>query len=97
MDAISGLVDKSTDFASYLTVSRKFQYRCIDIFHIIYPEKSIWKLILWQTKIFNIFPGSIEQSSNLKFLSAIVSETQSAIFQKTHCRFINQNRPVRFK
>lgn len=34
------LVDKSDNFASFLTVSRKFKYRCVHIFDIIYPEKS---------------------------------------------------------
>ena len=38
--------------------------------HIIYPENSIWKLILLQTNIFNIFPVSIQQWSVLKILQA---------------------------
>ena len=46
------------------------QYMCVDRFHVTYPESSIWKVILWHTKIFSIFPGSTEQSSYLKILSA---------------------------
>ena len=41
MDDVSGLVNKSNDFANFLTVSRKFGYICLYIFHIIYPTKSI--------------------------------------------------------
>ena len=55
MDDVSGLADKSNDFANFLTVSRKFGYICLHIFHIIYPTKSIWQMILSQTKNFNNF------------------------------------------
>ena len=41
----SGLEDKSNDFSNFLTVSRKFGYICLYIFHIIYPSKSIWQMI----------------------------------------------------
>ena len=40
-DDVSGLADKSNNFANFLTVSRKFGYICLYIFHIIYPTKSI--------------------------------------------------------
>ena len=53
IDNVSGLADKSNAFARFWTVSQKFKYSCVYIFHIIYPEKSIWKLILLQTKVFN--------------------------------------------
>ena len=43
MDHISGLTDRSNNFLSSLTVSRKFKYSCLYIFHIIYPEKATWK------------------------------------------------------
>ena len=59
MDDISGLADKSNDFSNFLTVSRKFGYICLNIFYIICLTKSIWQ-ILSQTKIFNIFPSSIQ-------------------------------------
>ena len=70
MGDVSRLADKSNDFASFLTASRNFKYSCVYIFHVIYPEKSIWKLILLQMKILNIFPASVEQSNILKILSA---------------------------
>ena len=70
MANVSGLADKSNEFASFLTVARRFKHNCVYIFHMIYSEKSIWKLILLQTNIFSIFPGSIQQSSVLKVLQA---------------------------
>ena len=39
MDDVSGLEDKSNDFAKFLTVSQKFGCICLHIFHIIYPTK----------------------------------------------------------
>ena len=57
MDNVSGLADKSNDFSNFLTVSRKFGYICLYIFHINYLTKSIWQMTLSQTKIFNIFPS----------------------------------------
>ena len=54
-DDVSGLADESKKFASFLTIACKFNYTCIYIFHIIYPEKSIWRTILFQTNIFNFF------------------------------------------
>ena len=70
MDDFSCLADRSNNFASFLTVARKFKYSCVDIFHIINLEKSTWKLICSQRTIFNIFPGSVEQACVLKALSA---------------------------
>ena len=69
MDDISGLGDRSEDFANFLTVSRKFGFSCIYIFHTMYPTRNSWQMILSQTKIFNIFPGSIHVSSVTKNLS----------------------------
>ena len=67
MDDIQGL-DKSENFANFLTVSRKFTY--VYIFHTIYPTRDNWQMILSQTKIFNIFPGSIQASSVIKMLTS---------------------------
>ena len=69
MDDVSGLADKSKNFVNFLTVSRKFGYICLYIFHIIYPTKSIWQMILSQTKIFNIFPSTIQLGNILKTLT----------------------------
>ena len=59
MDNVLGLADKSKNFANFLTVSRKFNFTCVYVFHTMYPTRSNWQVILSQTKIFNIFPGSL--------------------------------------
>ena len=59
MDDVLGLADTSSKFASFLTVARKYKYHCLYIFYKIHPEKSIWKTILSQTNILNIFPASV--------------------------------------
>ena len=43
MDSISGLHDRSNTFASFLIVTKKFGHHWVYIFHIILPEKEIWK------------------------------------------------------
>ena len=58
-DDVSGLADKLNNFANFLTISRKFGYIYLYIFHIIYLTKSTWQMILSQTKIFNIFSSTI--------------------------------------
>ena len=68
MGDVSGLADKSNDFANFSTVSRKFDCICLYIFHIVYLTKSIWQMILSQTKIFNIFPSTIQLGNILKIL-----------------------------
>ena len=63
MDDVSGLADRSEEFANFLTVSRKFDLTCVYIFHTIYPMRQNWPMILSQTKTFNIFARSIQASS----------------------------------
>ena len=69
MDNVSGQADKSNDFGNFSTVSQKFDYICLYISHIIYLTKSIWQMILSQTKIFNIFPSTIQLGNILKILT----------------------------
>ena len=73
MADVSGLAAKSEAFANFLTVSRKFGLMSVYIFHTIYPTRQNWQMILAQTKIFNIFPGSIQTSSVVKILSSFCS------------------------
>ena len=69
-DDVSGLADLSTKFANFLTVARKFGYHCLYIFHAIHPEKAIWRTILSQTNLLNIFPASVPLSTVKKVLEA---------------------------
>ena len=70
IDDVSGLADKSNDFAKFLTVSRKFKFTWVYVFHTMFPTRSNWQMILSQTKIFNILPGSLQTSSVIKILSS---------------------------
>ena len=70
MNDVSGLADASQKCASFLTVARKFRYHCVYIFHTIHPEKGIWKTILSQTNILNIFLASVPLSTVKKILEA---------------------------
>ena len=56
MDDVSRLADKSNEFCSFLTVSRKYRYSCIYIFHIVFPQLRNWQMILSQTKVLKYFP-----------------------------------------
>ena len=48
MDDVSVLADKSDNFANFLTVSRKFNFTCVYVFHTIYPTRRNWQMILSQ-------------------------------------------------
>ena len=63
MDDVFDLADTSQRFSSFLTVTRKFKYHCVYVFHIIHPEKFVWKPILSQTNILNIFQASVPLTS----------------------------------
>ena len=84
LDDVSGLADKSNKFASFLTVARKYKYNCVYIFHTIYPENTIWKTILSQTNIFNIFPASVSLSSVRRILDNSCVRKSSKYIPRTH-------------
>ena len=59
MDNVLGSADSCKEFADFLTITRKYRYHCVYVFHIIIPDKETWKKILSQMNIFNIFPSSV--------------------------------------
>ena len=69
IDDVSGLANKSNEFCSFLTVSRKYRYSCIYIFHIVFPQLRNWQMIISQTKIFNIFPSVVQLGNLSKLLT----------------------------
>ena len=71
MDDVSGLADKSNKFFSFLTVSRKYRYSCIYIFHIAFPQLRNSQMILSQTKtkVFTIFPSALQLGNISKLLT----------------------------
>ena len=46
MDDVSGLADKCEDFSNFLTVSRKYGFTCVFVFHTIYPGRQSWEMIM---------------------------------------------------
>ena len=85
MDDVLGLADRSKIFASFLMVTRKFDHHYTYIFHIILPEKEIWKKIISEIKIFNIFLASVLFQSIMKILQANVLEQEQDIYQLGLC------------
>ena len=57
MDDVSGVADVSKKFANFLTVSRKFGYNCVYVFHVIVPASQVWQKNFSETNVFNIFSG----------------------------------------
>ena len=69
MDDVSGLADKSDEFANFFTVLRKYGITCLYIFILFIQAGKIGRW-LSQTQIYNFFPGSLQASSIVKvFLS----------------------------
>ena len=77
MDDVSGLADKSEEFSNFMTVSRKYGFSCLYVFHTIYPGRQSWEMIMSQTHIFNFFPGSIHSNRILKTLSLFESRQKN--------------------
>ena len=77
MDDVSGLANKSEEFSNFLTVSRKYGFSFLYVFHKIYPGRQNWEMIMSQTHIFNFFPGSIHSSRILKTLSLFASRQKN--------------------
>ena len=89
MDDISGLADKSTNFSIFLTVSRKYGFSCVYVFHTIYPNRQNWDMLMSQTHIFNFFPGSIHNSKILKTLSLFSNQQKTLIYLIDRSGLIN--------
>ena len=78
MDDVSGLADRCEDFSNFLTVSRKYGFTCVYVFHTIYPGRQSWEMIMSQTHIFNFFPGSIHSGRILKNLALFASREKNS-------------------
>ena len=77
MDDVSGLADKSEEFSNFLTVSRKYGFSWLYVFHTIYPGRQSWEMIMSQTHILNFFPGSIHSNRILKTLYLFASRQKN--------------------
>ena len=70
MDDVLGIADNCKKFAEFLTVCRRERYHCIYVFQVIAPGSQIWKKILSQTNIFNIFSLSVSYNTIAKILQS---------------------------
>ena len=70
MDDVSGVADISKNFSNFLTVSRKFGYNCVYIFHVIIRSSQVWQKVISQTNIFNIFPASVPFNTVAKVIQS---------------------------
>ena len=70
MDDVSGIADTSKYFSNFLTVSRKYGYTCVYVFHVINSSSQIWQKIISQTNIFNIFPATVPFNSVSKIIQS---------------------------
>ena len=108
MDDVSGLANKFDDFSNFLTVSRKYGFSCIYVFHTIYPGRQSWEMIMSQTHIFNFFPGSVHSGRILKTLSLFANRERETLtftlirfgligsifkYQTTEIRFASPSTP----
>ena len=76
LDNASGLATDSNGFAGALKISRKTEYICVSIIHLIQSKKSIRKITL--SRIFNIFTCSVEFSSVSNILT--INRNRQATF-----------------
>ena len=67
MDDVSGIADVSKNFSNFLTVSRKFVYNCVYVFHVIVSSSQVWQKIICQT---NIFPASVPFNTLSKIIQS---------------------------
>ena len=78
MDDVPGVAGISKKFGNFLTVSRKFGYHCVYLFHVILPSTQIWQKIISQTNILNIFPASVRHNTVSKILqSNCITQTKN--------------------
>ena len=89
MDDVSGIADNCKEFAEFLTGCRKYGYCCIYIFHIIALESQIWKKVLSQTNIFNIFPSSVPYNAIVKILQSNCRHTAKK-YVPAHSMWLNR-------
>ena len=76
MDDVSGLADRCEDFSNFLTVSRKYGFSCVYVFHTIYTGRQSWKMIMSQTHIFNFFSWLNSQWENIKDSIFVCQQTE---------------------
>lgn len=83
-DSHTSALDKLPIFASFLTQVFLIQvllYGCI-FFIILYPEKDIWPLVLYEMHIFNVAPSAVDSGSVLNILTNNISGNSTACISR---------------
>ena len=80
MDYISGLAEKSDNFANFLTVSRKFNFTCLCFSYDLLYQKQMADDPFTE-KFFNIFPGSLQTFSMIKLCLLTVKDTRTSTYR----------------
>ena len=74
MDEVSGLADSCKEFADFLTMAWKYWYNYVYVFHVIIPDREIWKKINSQTNICIFFHPVFFSALSLKYFKVIVCQ-----------------------
>ena len=61
----------------------EFNFTCVYFFQTMHVTRSNWQMFLSQTKIFNIFPGSLQISSVIKIPRTVTDTTMSTYHTET--------------
>ena len=69
------VMDDVSVIADHCKKSEKYRYLYIYVFNIIAPESQIWKTILSQTNIFNIFLSSVPYNTGAKIFQSNCRQT----------------------
>ena len=88
MDDVSGITNSCRKFAEFLTVSQKYRYHCVYVFHVIIPEKEVKKKILSQTNISIFFLPASHIIWFRKLFRVIVCRQQPNTFRCIQCGYI---------
>ena len=80
MDNVSGIADSCKEFADFLTITGKYRYHCIYVFHIIIPDKDIWKKIYLKRTFLIFFQPVFPSIQFLKYFKVTLHHHQQNMF-----------------
>ena len=84
MDDVSGVADISKKFANFLTVSRKFGYNCVYVFHVINPSSQIGQKLFLKPTFLIIFRQAFHITLLQKSFKVIAFYKVKSMFLHNH-------------
>ena len=84
MDDVSGVADISKKIASFLTVSRKFGYNCVYVFHVINPSSQIGQKLFLKPTFLIIFRQTFHITLLQKSFKVIAFYKVKSMFLHNH-------------